>query len=152
MVDFLKLGDEKTENWDFEGAVLAYSEAIKICPSKEAYFARGFAKASLKKYDEAIEDFDKALEFDKKYYLALINRGKANFYSFRYKEAMNDYFKVAELDDGKYVFEMIKNRIAKLDKKVDDEMAKNWLKILERCKDENLRLEITKKIEIIRNL
>ena len=59
---------------------------------------RGNAKAELKRYSEAIADYDKAIELDPNFALAYMNRGKAKAELKQYSEAIADYDKAIELD------------------------------------------------------
>ena len=62
-----------------------------------AYYNRGNAKYELKQYQEAIADYDKAIELNQKmcrYY----NRGNAKYELKQYQEAIADFNKAIELN------------------------------------------------------
>lgn len=58
----LELGIKKGEQRDYAGAILDYDAAIQAEPrQQEAYYRRAGAKTHLKRYQEAISDYSKAL-------------------------------------------------------------------------------------------
>ncbi len=63
-----------------------------------AYYNSGKAKAKQGKMDEAIADYDKAIELDPKDASVYYNRGVANSKQGKYEEAIADYDKAIELD------------------------------------------------------
>ena len=76
----------------------AVSEAIKINP--QYYWAltmRGRTYRSIKRYDDALRDFDQAIEINPKYELALISRGKTNLLVNLYTKSIVDFNLVLEL-------------------------------------------------------
>jgi serine/threonine protein kinase len=64
----------------------------------ESYITSGNAKFSEKKYQEAIADYDKAIELDAMYARAYQDRADAKRWLGRFSEAMADYDKAIELD------------------------------------------------------
>ncbi len=62
-----------------------------------AYNNRGLTKDSLGSYEEAIRDYDKAIELQPDYAAAYHNRGLAKNSLQRYEEAIKDYDKAIEL-------------------------------------------------------
>lgn len=63
--DYLKRGNLKYENKDFQGAIEDYDKAIELNPNLAgAYYKRGIAKGRLKEYDSATIDFNKAVDLD----------------------------------------------------------------------------------------
>ena len=59
------------------------------------------AKENLQRYEEAIEDYNKAkAELDNNYSMAYYNRGLAKKNLQRYEEAIEDFNKVIELDNN----------------------------------------------------
>ena len=59
--------------------------------------AEDLLKKNLGKYEEAIKDYDKAIELDPDYSDAYNNRGLAKYYLDKYGEAIKDFNKVIEL-------------------------------------------------------
>ena len=54
-------------------------------------------------YDEALKDYDKAIELDPNYTFAYNNRGLAFYKLDKFEEALKDYDKAIELDPS-YTF------------------------------------------------
>ena len=70
----LKLGRARREKVDTDGAVAAYSEAIRLMPSTEAYNDRGIAYYDKRQWDRAIADYGEAIRLDPKNGEAFNNR------------------------------------------------------------------------------
>ena len=73
---YFKLGLEKYDKKDYQGAIADFDKAIEINPKyADAYNNRGNAKNQLKQYQEAIADYNKAIELNPKNVQAYNNRG-----------------------------------------------------------------------------
>lgn len=73
-----KLGRELINKGDFEQAANVLTEAVALDPGMaQAWNALGFAKMLLRRYDEALADFDRALKLDPNYANAQQNRASA---------------------------------------------------------------------------
>jgi len=93
-------GSEKFKTEDYDGAIIDFSESIKLQPSVNAYVNRGLSKEYINDYPGAIIDMQRAIEIDPKdwqsyYYLGI--------YLYVYKEdyfgslsALENYFKVTQ--------------------------------------------------------
>ena len=69
---YFKLGEQKYNKKDYQGAIADYDKAIELNPKEaRAYYNRGVVKDELKQYKEAIADYDKAIELNPKYFDAL---------------------------------------------------------------------------------
>jgi tetratricopeptide (TPR) repeat protein len=82
-----------------------YDQALKINLPRpiDRYFAvmgRGFAALKLADYPSAIEDFDKALEFDPRAVTVLLWRGYAREKGGRVDLALDDYERASSVDPG----------------------------------------------------
>ena len=64
----------------------------------EFYNSRGIAYGEKGQYDEAISDYNKALEINQSYAEAYRNRGNAYFYKRQYDQAISDYNKALEIN------------------------------------------------------
>ena len=69
----------------------------------DAYNNRGSSKATLGKHEEAIADFEKAIELDPKFALAHYNRGNSKAILGKHEEAIADCDKAIELN-SEFVF------------------------------------------------
>jgi len=75
---YYKMGSEKQQLQDYQGAIDFYSKAIKIKPKyAEAYFERGRSKCEIGNFGEAIFDFNKAITINIGYTEAYAYRGIA---------------------------------------------------------------------------
>ena len=73
----LRKGNNAGQNNDLSTAIINFTKAIELDPKyANAYFNRGIAYSSLKKYPEALADYTKAIELDPKYVKAYYNRGR----------------------------------------------------------------------------
>ena len=72
--------------------------SLAYTKTAEDYFNSGYAKAELKKYREAIQDYNKVIELNPNFVNAYYNRGIAKFNLQDYREAIQDYNKVIELN------------------------------------------------------
>ncbi len=87
---------------NFERAIDAYDRALadtNLPPGRQAslYNDRGVAKWRLKRYDEALADFGKAIELDPDYSPAYNNRGNVHMELQRYEDAIRDFTSAIEL-------------------------------------------------------
>ena len=96
----------------------------------KAYYNRGVAKNDLKQYEEAIKDYDKAIELNPNYSEAYNNRGKDKYNLGLYKEAIEDFNKAIELNpnnsnsynfrgNAKYNLKLYKEAIKDYDKAIE---------------------------------
>ena len=75
---YLTQGSKKVQMRDYKGAIVDYTQAIRIRPNyAQAYFKRGLAKIRLKRYVDAINDFDTAIRFRPDHVEAYASRGLA---------------------------------------------------------------------------
>ena len=70
------------------------------CSTSNEFLNRGNAKSSLRKYEEAIKDYDKAIGIDSNYVAAYNNRGSAKDDLGEYEEAIKDYDKAIGIDSN----------------------------------------------------
>ena len=74
---YFKLGEQKYNKKDYQGAIADLDKAIELNPKDvRAYYNRG--KKELKQYKEAIADLDKAIEINEKFYATEISRISKN--------------------------------------------------------------------------
>lgn len=68
-IEHFSKGNFKGRLRDFNGALLEFDEAINLCPSfAEAYYKRGDIKSLLGNHQEAVKDYNIAIEIILKIY------------------------------------------------------------------------------------
>lgn len=76
-----------------------WNDVAQKSPNKaRVYSNRGVALLNLKKYDEAINDFNKTLALNKNFKNAYFNRGSVYYYKKEYDKAIADFSKTISLD------------------------------------------------------
>lgn len=108
-IKYQKEGGKKLASKDYKGAIMEYSEAIKLNPKNpSSYNARGIAKFNLEDYTGALVDFSKAVELcpkEKDYNFPIKpetiavyyeNRGNTKMELKDYSGAVSDYLKSYE--------------------------------------------------------
>jgi len=89
---YVRSGDIKFENKDFEGAVNDYNKAIEFNSENWlAYQGMGYAKHELHKYNEAVQDFSKALNINAKDIISYRGRANSKEFNGNYQGAIDDY-------------------------------------------------------------
>ena len=63
-LDLWNEGVQHHMHGDFDGAIVAYTKSIEVCPTAEAYTFRGWAYNFLGRVDDAIGECKKAIEVD----------------------------------------------------------------------------------------
>ena len=84
---------------------------FKNCSDSEIYYIRGLANQELKLYENAIEDYNKAIEQNPNNELAYHNRANAKYNIGLYEEAIKDYNKVLELNPNANIVLCDKNNL-----------------------------------------
>lgn len=108
VVDFT-LGQLAYFERDFENAITAFRRAIRSfediptdlhedTEAEELFFYTGTSYYSINEYQQALENYSRALEVDPEYVLAYNNRGVAQADLKAYSEAIADYNKAIELN------------------------------------------------------
>jgi tetratricopeptide (TPR) repeat protein len=84
---------------DYVGSIQDCNEAIRLISHDDpiGYVRRGDAKACLKKYNDAIYDYIKAIEIEPKHALAYYRRGITEIAMGRNNDACTDLRKALEL-------------------------------------------------------
>jgi len=89
---YFSRGNVKHDLGDFQGAIEAYDNAIRLNPdAAAAYGNRGVAKSDLGQHVAAIADYDVAIRLKSDDALAHYNRGVAKTYLGQYVAAITDY-------------------------------------------------------------
>lgn len=92
-------GLKKQHEGDLDGAIAAYTRAIKLNPNyTQAYNNRGNVKGAKGDHDGAIADFDRAIELDPKHTNSYNNRGVQRWEKHDWGGAIADFNHAIELD------------------------------------------------------
>ena len=83
---------------NYDKAIEFYTEAIGIDNNKYAYANRARAYLELKRYQEAINDYNQTIKLDSKYVGAFVNRARAYLGLMQYQKAIADYNQAIELN------------------------------------------------------
>lgn len=101
--EFLKLGKEKQEKYDYKGSIKEFESALLIDPkSSKAYFEIGWSKYFERDYHGAYSAYSSAIYFDPNYGLAFYYRGMISWEIFKnLTAAIADISKAVELSPHK---------------------------------------------------
>jgi tetratricopeptide (TPR) repeat protein len=91
-------GVTKAKLGDFAGAIADCTRAMELAPTVENRVNRGRAYATLHRDDEALADFDMALQSDPGNLPALLGRASADYGRKRLTAALEDYSRIIEAD------------------------------------------------------
>ncbi|MDD5269732.1 MAG: tetratricopeptide repeat protein [Candidatus Omnitrophica bacterium] len=79
-----------------------WNDALKLYPSTEAYFGRGVGHANAGRIDDAMRDYNKALEYDPYLSDIYVNRGVLYAAMGQAEKALEDYSTAIVLSPGSY--------------------------------------------------
>lgn len=98
-IDYIKLGNEKYSQKNYQAAIKDYTQAIEIAPKNvNGYIQRGYAQYYIQKYQAAIDDYTTAIRLSPDLADAYENRGFVYDKNLRNKQqAIKDYQKAATL-------------------------------------------------------
>ena len=86
-----------------------YPRTLRLQSWEVQYYKKGLDHGKLEKYQEAIENFNKAIELDPNSVSFYFARGDVYEILRKYEEAINDYNKAIELDPNcKFAIENLK--------------------------------------------
>lgn len=125
-----KKAEELFNNEEFEGIIVLLTDGVleKMLRKGEnettdLYIWRGNTWYNRKNYDNAIADYNKAIEINPNYALAFYNRGFAWVGKEEYNKAIEDYRKAIEIDSNYASAYVIKASILRAMKKYDTAIA-----------------------------
>ena len=151
---YFKLGKQKYNKKDYQGAIADLNKAIELNPKDaRAYYNRGVVKDELKQYKEAIADYTEAIKLNPKYSYAYNNRGVVKGKLKQHKEAIADFDKDIELNP-EYAQAYYNRGLAYRElgqKEKADTDSRTWAKLIgERTKEIKEKSETVKsKIEAV---
>uniref|UniRef100_A0A0B6ZLW2 Uncharacterized protein n=2 Tax=Arion vulgaris TaxID=1028688 RepID=A0A0B6ZLW2_9EUPU len=131
-------GNAIFRNGDYDEAIIAYSEALEICPlnlhkERSIMFAnRAACKMKKELYEGAIQDSTSALELHPHYLKAILRRAELYERTEKLDEALTDYQKVVELDPSQG---MARAACVKLAEQIKDRNEKMKGEMIGKLKD-----------------
>jgi tetratricopeptide (TPR) repeat protein len=115
-------GKTDSNNGDYDRAIAAFSEAIRLDPKNaNVFFDRGIAYGKKGDNDRAIADYNEAIRLNSNYANAFLNRGFSYFKKGDNRRAIADYNEAIQLDP-KYALAFCNRGVAKL--KINDASGK----------------------------
>jgi Tfp pilus assembly protein PilF len=96
--NYLRQGQEKLQNEEYKRAIIDFTISLEIEVSIEAYLGRASAKRMLDDFAGAMEDYNSAIELDKKNPILYNNRGNLKDEAGKPAEAILDYDQALRLD------------------------------------------------------
>src|SRR5262249_20941335 len=92
-------GNDLVARGDFDGAIAAYSEAIRVDPRSTAgYLGRGVARYRMGQFTQAIADATEAIRIDPRHAPAYRNRGRDHAAACAWSKAVADFTEAIRLD------------------------------------------------------
>ena len=99
--ELMTLVMEECKKGNINNAIIYLNEAIEIDPHDARFFiSRGTFKGT-ENYEDAIEDYTKAIEIDPNYHFAYFNRARVKRELGDYQGAIDDYTKAIEIYPNK---------------------------------------------------
>lgn len=113
IADIVKEGDKLLRSGDYNGAVAKYDKALKNSTNYQIYTQLGKTYKELKKYNEAIGAFQKAIEDNSKHTPAYNYLGRIQFALKRYQNALENLEKYNGLTNNSVQIEKTNRLISK---------------------------------------
>jgi len=99
--EFLEAGVKKHKNKDYQGALEAYTRAIKIDDKlADAYYNRGVVRLATSDLNGSLKDFNKTIEIDNTFIQAYYSRATIYVSQNKFAESLPDLNKVVELNEA----------------------------------------------------
>ncbi|MCA1991739.1 MAG: tetratricopeptide repeat protein [Coleofasciculus sp. S288] len=102
-VEWYNRGNTRLENRQYEKAIAAYEQAIKIKPDYyEAWYYKGSALYQLQRYEEALASYDQAIQIKPDSYETWYAKGCSLGQLLKYEEAIASYEQVVQIKPDYY--------------------------------------------------
>lgn len=95
--EFYNTGNKSLKAGDFQGALTNYDEALKTSQDYRIYYQRGITLKKMRKYEDAVGSFKKAVEVNPQFDIAFNGLGSTYFITGDYQAAVDAFKKFAEL-------------------------------------------------------
>jgi DnaJ family protein C protein 7 len=124
-------GNDAFKAGDAKGACDAYTQAINLDPKNKAFNCvllcnRAAALMKLKKFEEAVEDCDAALEIDEEYRKAILRRAECRMQTEDYEGAVRDFERAYQMEAD----HDLRDRIREAKVRLKQSKKKDYYKIL----------------------
>ncbi|CAD8059216.1 unnamed protein product [Paramecium sonneborni] len=132
--NYKQKGNDCLNSNKFNDAIQYYSKALEVDSNNFRfnsliYANRGLAHQKLKDHRKAVNDFDKSIELNDRYFKAYLRRGDSRYELGDLDGAQSDYQKVMELDQGS--IQQMRQKINDINRKQKQLSKKDYYKILE---------------------
>lgn len=149
-IDYYWSGDEKDRRGDYAGAIVDYSEAIRLEPGVPTlYVFRARAYANAGDYDRAIEDYTRVIGMRAGAASVYAGRGSAYLQKQDYDQAITDFDQALKVNAG-FAPAYLNRGIAYLrrdtDGAVEDAIA-DFRRVLKISQDPELRAEAEQRLQ-----
>ncbi len=125
------LGLAYHEIGDLDSAVKYYSEAAKRSKSPQILYQRGNSHLAAKRFEDAINDYSRAIENDSMYSRAYLNRAIAYFRSGDTSSAAADLDRAEQFDNDMSITPLVQNLRESLDQRTSRtkavDLVREWL-------------------------
>ena len=99
-IAYYNIANHSANERNYSNALFYYTEALKIYSFYEAFFNRGITYAELGDYENAIKDYENAIELNKNDYEVFYALGNSQKKLKQYEKAIKSYIESIKLNPG----------------------------------------------------
>lgn len=121
--EFYNSGNKSLKAGDFQGALDSYNSALQTSQDQRIYYQKGITLKKMRKYNDAIESFQKATEVKPDFDIAYNGLGGTYYINGQYEEAVEAFKKFGELTQKE-----------SLQKKANEYISRAYAKLGEKAK------------------